>query len=229
MGNFDSLPRGKNEFFHHQEGSEYNREKELFELQITEYINQHGVCCVYYITTYNPNYNRIWGEDNDSFFVRSFDFMAMFELPTEIGVHSVQGFNLQETFHMYTTQKHFSAALRTNGICSQFYDDATPNVGDIIQSKYNHRFWEIVDVSFESRDMFLQTKHTWDLSVIPWVNDHMSLSAATSANMGTILTNQVNTEEIFNIAEIVDEKKEPIKYNPPINQRSNEPNMSGWW
>jgi hypothetical protein len=229
MGNFDNLPRRKNEFFHHQEGECYNSEKELFQLLSTEYINQHGVCCVYYVTTWNVDYNRIWGEDMDRFYVRSFDFMTMFELPTEVGVHSVQGFNLQENFHMYTTRRHFSAALRTNGICPEFYDEDIPVVGDIIQTKYNHRFWEITNAKPVAMDLHLQSKHAWDISVIPWTNEQISLSASTSADLASPLPTQVNTEDIFNISDTVDEKKEPINYDPPDNEQSKDPNMSGWW
>lgn len=231
MGNFDALPRGKNEFFHHQDGECYDKEKELYDLQITEYINHHGVCCIYYITTWNVDHNRIWGEDNDRFYVRSFDFMTMFELPTEMGVHDVQGFNLQETFHMYTSQRHFSAAIRTNGICPQFYDDAKPHVGDVIQSKYNHRFWEIVDVGFETQDMFLQTKHTWDLTVMPWTNEHISFSASTSGDLDAPLPAQVNTDDIFNISDVVDVKKDSdnIKYDKPDTESSKDSELTGWW
>jgi len=218
MGNFDHFPRQKNEFFHHQDGPEYDKEKQLFDLVSTECINFHGVCCKYYKVSWNKDFNAIWGEDSDRFYERTFDFMSMYELPIETGVHGIQGFNLQDQFHIYVTFIHFAAASSVGG------EEIEPSVGDVIQSNYDHRFWEIVNVDSETRDMHLQTKHAWDITVIPWINEHIGISA----DVGSTLQNQVSATDIFDVSDVIDQKATVNKYNDQA-ERSESSIQTGNW
>jgi len=195
----------------------YSSEKNLFDLLATECINFHGICCEYYLTTWDENHNRIWGEDMDRFYVRSFDFMSMMEIPQEIGIHSVQGLNLQDMFHLYVTFKHFQAASGFGEGNVSFQ----PKTGDVIKTKFNERFWEIVDVGQETPDMHLQTKHAWDITVIPWINEQISLTADTTI-IDEPLIEQLSTSDIFDISEEINNKKDVI-------EQSNNTELSGWW
>jgi len=61
----------------------YNNERELFDVLVTEAYNKHGVCMDFYVTSYDKDYDRIWGEDNDRSFTRRFKVMSFYRLPRE--------------------------------------------------------------------------------------------------------------------------------------------------
>jgi hypothetical protein len=199
-------------------GSQYENEKNLYDLLLTESYNKFGVRGQYYITTYDTNYDKIYGEDGNRRFTRKFDIMTYYELPKELELWSKFGIEGLDNFKMYMSKLHYRAA-RTNGNYS--YD--VPRIGDVINIVYNNRYYEIIDIS-EEEEIFLQRKHSWTLTVQVFKDDHMSLDNSLSADD---LTNYINQTDIFDLSATIDNKKTDILYKPPITEVNEDP-MAGW-
>lgn len=191
----------------------YNNERKLFDCLITEAYNQHGVCLVYYVTSYNKNYDKVWGEDNNRFFERKFNFMAYYSLPREEKMWSKFGIQGMDTFSMFVSKLHFRDASTygmTNVNSNQIntYQPYIPLVGDIIKSEYNNYIYEIVEVKEEIGMYLLSKQHIWEFIVKPYKDEHISLSATTSAGMSEISAYTNKSSDVFNISDVVDNKKD---------------------
>jgi len=232
MGNFDSFNRQKNDYFHYQ--SEYDNEKTLYDLMITEAYNLHGVCMTYFVTTYNTQYNRIWGEDNDRRWERQFEFMAYTELPKEETNWTKYGIEPFDTVIVWVSKRHFEEASKYDSAGTKRLELSAyiPKIGDIIRLQYSQYYYEVVDVSQEE-EMFHQTKHSWELTVRPYKNEHLGFQAdefpfQTSASMpGAIAV--TSAADIFDISETINEKKSPIIFSAGPCEAPRNKNKYGWW
>lgn len=172
--NFDSFDRTSalndaNNRFNHQQG--YRQEKTLFSLFTTEAYNMHGVPMYYYVTTYDTNYEKIWGEDNNRRFVRKFKVMAYYELPPEDKVWNKFGIEGLDRFSLFISKRHFNCASQYGG--NSIY---IPKMADIIMADYNRYIYEITEVKEES-GMFLQSKqYVWELIVKPFQDEQISMT-----------------------------------------------------
>ena len=138
--------------------SAYNNERELYEVLQMESFNNFGVQMVYYPVEVNSD--RIFGEQNARVVLRRFDFMAYYELPNEGKKVSVMGITGEDNFPIYISITHFNYASKFDSFgTSGVYEMYTPKIGDIIHSKYNNEYYNIVYVRAED-NMFLQGKHT---------------------------------------------------------------------
>lgn len=175
MGNFDNFDRDKSEFFQYQTTA-YDCERELYEKISAEAININGVEMVYYVLTFDINYNKIWGEDNDRRYERCFAFMSYYELPREDNNATPLGLEPFNVVMITVSQKHFEIASKYDayGYLQPQLSAYKPKIGDIIKSKYNNYFYEIVDVNQEE-NMFLQSKHFWTFTCKPFINEHYDI------------------------------------------------------
>jgi hypothetical protein len=71
--------------------SRYNNEKELYDVLMMESYNDYGVSAVYYKTTYDTNYDKIFGEDRNRMITNRYDIMVYYELPRELEMWSKFG------------------------------------------------------------------------------------------------------------------------------------------
>jgi hypothetical protein len=168
MGNFDTISRLKNAYFHIQD--EYDNEKLLYELLVNEAYNQHGVCMTYYVISYDTSANEVFAEDGTREVDRFFKFMAFYELPREEQLFTKFGIAGLDNFHIYISKRLFETASKYN--CNEApnkFSSITPRVGDIIRSTYNNYLYEIVSVK-DTEQQFLQEQHTWDIIVAPYTN-----------------------------------------------------------
>jgi len=166
MGNFDNLSRQKNSYFQHQ--PEYNNEKLLYQLLVTEMYNLHGVCMTYYSVSFSTSANAIWAEDDKKVIERLFSFMAMYELPREEEAFTKFGVAGIDNFHIFISKRHFEMAstYSTTGLPG-VHESITPRIGDILKANYNDYLYEIVSVK-DTEVQFEQEQHTWDIIVSPF-------------------------------------------------------------
>lgn len=219
MGNFDSFNRDKNSYFNFK-GQEYTRDKQMLSGLVTEAYNKNGVCMDYYITSYDTKYNRIWGEDCNRRFIRNFDFMCYFHLPREEKLWTKFGVEGTDNFPLWIAKKHFRVASSQDGGVEHI-----PKMGDIIRSKYNNYFYEIVEVA-EEVGIWLQSKqHIWEIIVRVFKDEGISTTAETSASAISAFTDK--DSDVFNIKDEVDIEieKDEIAYKPPPEEK---PNNDPW-
>ena len=220
----------------------YNNERSLFDIMGTEFINFHGVAMTYYITTFDLDYDAIWGIDSDRKFIRCFDIMAKFELPSEEDIYTKFSIEGIDTFKLFLTKRHFAAASRQVGtipssvtfestgggrVCPPF-DEYEPKIGDYIKSKYNKLFYEITYIT-DTDEMFLQGKHSWTLTVKVFKDEHIkisdTISEETSAAMSDLDIYTNKDTDLFDMTDNINNKKDDILYNPQSNEK---PKDSAW-
>lgn len=206
----------------------YNNERELFDLMVTEAYNKHGVCMDYYITSFDKSYNKIWGEDNNRRFIRRFQIMAFFNLPREEKLWTKFGLEGMDSFNMYVSKRHFWEASQFDDIQTnpQAFDPYIPRAGDYIFSKYNKFIYEIVEVKDEIMMNLLSKQHVWELMVKPFKDEKIAVTAATSASPIADFTNKKTDK--FDITQTIDDKKIPVKYAPKPTECDNNDPFGNW-
>ena len=226
MGNFDHFNRDKDkDYFDYLD--KYDNEKLLYDLVLTEAYNLHGVCMTYYTTTYDTNYNRIWGEDNDRRFERKFEFMALTELPKEEDNWTKFGIEPFDTVTVWISKRHFNEASKYdyNGRLQPELSPYIPKVSDIIKTQYNDYYYEVVDVGQEE-EMFHREKHSWELTLTPYKNEHISASSPEFDDITNINNNDV---DVLDITSAVDVSKIDIVFSASPNEKPIDRNQNGWW
>jgi len=206
----------------------YNNERELFDVMVTEAYNKHGVCMDFYVTSYDKNYDKIWGEDNARNFVRRFEVMAFFNLPREERLWSKFGIEGMDSFSMYVSKRHFWEASRYDDLQtdSTAYEPYIPKVGDYIYSKFNKYIYEIVEVKDEVMMNLLSKQHVWEFLVKPFKDEKIATSPLTSAAPIADYTNQ--TTDKFDVTGTIDEKKDDVNYNPPGTECDSNDPFGSW-
>lgn len=235
MGNFDTFQRTKNSFFHHQD--QYGNEKTLYSLLLTEAYNLMGVCMDYFTASYDYNDNTVWGEDGNRKFVRKFSFMGYMELPLEQDNWTPFGVEPFDSIKVYISKRHFAAASKYDAYDHrqpELTSYSEPRVGDFVKSNYADYFYEIVDVKHQE-EMFLQTKHAWELTIRPFKDEHLTFSASdysfqTSASVSDILAKS-GQEDSFNLSATIDQKVESddVLYDKLTNETDRNKDKYGWW
>lgn len=212
----NSLP--DNEFF--VVTSAYECEQNLYESLLTEAYNKRGVPCEYYLTSFDTDYNPVFGEDGNREFIRSFPVMTYYELPKELELWSKFGIEGLDNFQMSMSKRHFSAACQAND-----NEYTRPKVGDVIKANYNDRFYEIIDVG-EEEQIFLQKKHTWILTVSVFKDTHIQVNPILSADMIADYTDKET--DIFNLSATIEDEKGDILYDKPCSEEGQN-NVWGEW
>ena len=206
----------------------YNNERELFDVLVTEAYNTHGICMDYYITSYNKQYNKLWGEDNDRRFIRRFQIMTYFTLPREEKLWSKFGIEALDSFSLYVSKRYFWDASRYDDerISSTSFDPYIPKAGDYLYSKYNKYLYEIVEVKDEVMMNLLSKQHVWEFMVKPFKDEKIATTSLTSADPISAFTNQQNDK--FNISDDINNKKLNVNYNQPSTECDPNDPFGNW-
>lgn len=168
MGNFDHLSRLPNRQspFFRPHRAEYDNERKLVSNLLSESFNHNGVACEYFLVSFDPTYDRIFGEDNDQRVERKFQFMGYYELPTEEDRWTPFGIEGLDSFSIYTSYDIFTS---TSGGMSN------PRAGDIIKPLYNDYYYEITAwYDGQPGGNFLQKDNSLEIIVRKFVYNHQS-------------------------------------------------------
>lgn len=224
---FDAFSRiPSNQFFNHLNPN-YNNERILYDLVLTEGYNKHGVCCSYIVLSYNTSYDKIFQEDNNRRIERRFDCMGYFDLPYETRTFS-NSIGWSDVFHIYVSKRHLSAASKIDYVTKlSTYDSYNPKVGDILETAYNGVFYEIISVKAQE-EQFLQQTHSWDFVVRVIRDKSFQFNPATS---GTIqdLSQYMGQEDVFDIGGFIENNKGEVLFNSPSTECSPKDPFNDWW
>jgi hypothetical protein len=195
-----------------KEGTDYNPESELYDLLVTEAFNMHGLPMVYYVTTYNLDYDKLIGEDANRSIQRMFNVQAYYDLPNEQEIWSKWGLEGLDNFHIYISKRHFDGMSKFdqygNPDINLIY---TPQEGDIIKSMYNNYYYEVLTVKHQTNQIHRRV-HIWDLIVKPYKDQHLSVSAAISFDP---VDDEQDLIDIFNLSASVESEKEIREFDDP--------------
>jgi hypothetical protein len=221
MGNFDYFSRDQNTYFD-VNSDQYQNDKDLMSVMINEYYNKYGVCMEYYITTYDTNYDRIWGEDNNRCYIRNFQFMCYYNLPREDKIWTKFGIEGTDEVTIWMSKRHFQAASidPNTGISYE-----RPQVGDIIKSEYSTYFYEITEVSEDIGQYFQSNQFIWELTVRTMKDEYICTAPSLSGSDIAMVT---NLNDIFNIDDNIDIEKEDIIYVPEKGEQPKNDPFGNW-
>ncbi len=227
MANFDYFTRLPSDVYFNHFNPNYDNERLLYDLLITEGYNKHGVCCSYIVTTFNTNYDKLFGEDNNRRFERRFKLMTYFDLPKETRTFNNGGIGWTDVFHIYASIRHFNTASKFDFSGTSAYPSYIPRVGDFLSTDYNNMFYEIISVKMQE-EQFLQHQHSYDFVVKVYRDKSFSFNPSTSGDFND-LSQYVGNEDIFNIGQFINEYKEGIVYKPTISECSPRDPFNDWF
>jgi len=221
MGNFDDFSKDQNPYFDVSSPA-YNNDKSLMAVMVNEVFNKFGVCMEYYITTYDTNYDRVWGEDNNRFYIRNFEFMCKYELPREDKIWSKFGIEGSDEVTIWISKRHFTTASidPNNGVSY-----VRPQIGDIIKADFSNYFYEITEVAEDTGQYFQSNQFIWELSVRAMKDENISTSQELSASDISKVT---NLNDLFNIDNDVDIEKESVIYIPEKGEKPKDDPFGNW-
>ena len=221
---YDNVPNGWFTKTKRADGSDpYANERELFDLWVTEAYNKHGITLTYYAISFDTSHDKLFAEDNDRRVARKFDCMAFYSLPREEKLWSKFGIEGMDSFSMFISKRHFNTVSKYDPSKEEQTqnDSYNPKIGDLVRSQYNNYLYEITDVKEETGMFLLSKQHIWELVVKPFRDEHLNLSASTSADMGAIIP-FIDKDDPFNVKEFVEENKEEVIYNPPPTEKADD-------
>lgn len=221
MGNFEDFSKDQNPYFDVSSPA-YNNDKSLMAVMVNEVFNKFGVCMEYYITTYDTNYDRVWGEDNNRFYIRNFEFMGKYELPREDKIWSKFGIEGSDEVTIWISKRHFTTASidPNNGVSY-----VRPQIGDIIKADFSNYFYEITEVAEDTGQYFQSNQFIWELSVRAMKDENISTSQELSASDISKVT---NLNDIFNIDNDIDIEKESVVYIPETGEKPKDDPFGNW-
>jgi len=221
MGNFDHFNRGPSEYFNFDDNT-YDNERNLVSVLINEYYNKFGVCLDYYITSYDTSYDKIWGEDNNRRYIRNFEVQGYLDIPKEDKIWSKFGIEGTDEVRVWISKRNFEASSidKTN---TQIYK--APQIGDIIRTDYSNYFYEITEVAEDSGNYFQSRQHVWELTIRPMKNENIESSPGVS---GTPIEQITSLDDIFDIKNTVDVKKDDVLYEPESGEQPNKDPFGNW-
>lgn len=208
----------------------YTMEKSMISHWNTELWNQHGASLIYYVTDYNTDYDRVFGEDRDRSIIRSFKVQGYTELPLEVEHVTIFGIDGQDNFKVFVAQGHFAVASTVDdtGLSINYYPAIEPNIGDIIQFRSNQRFYEIVEVK-DVEGTQLQSRTTWTLFLRVYKDLRLNVQRFQPPIPSTLARNVEisavnNQDDLFKINDSITSASTTFSYNASANLEQIPPN-----
>jgi len=211
--NYSNINKGRSKYFNYS-GPEYDKERKLLSSFIIEGINTFGMCCEFYIATYDTKFDPIFGEDGNRRFERSFDIMSYTKQPLENKIWTKDGIVLIDNFSLWSSKKHFKDASMVGNNLEYF----PPKMGDVLRTNFNNSFYEITEV-VESDTTYLQSRQfAWEFIVKPFKDELIKTSDNTKDSSIANYTNKA--KDIFDITNTVDLKAEKTMYRPKLGEKA---------
>jgi hypothetical protein len=217
----------------------YDNEKLLYNKLTSEAFDQHGVKGDWYAVDYSLANEKIYGEDNSRKIKYTFPLKVYMELPFEQRQYNQWGMEELDNFVIYCNHYQFEQYATRSGHAGYI-----PNAGDFFRPHYNGVIYEVISV-IDTEDQFLNTQHTWRLTLRVFRNEMLTTTSAVSAENLTTYdnTNGVPTEpptqlqpisayttsgsDTLQQNDIIDEEKVDVLYDDPNPPSGNDP-FNGW-
>lgn len=228
-----------NDYFHFQEDNSYESEKATYDILQTEALVKFGTPMVYYIVSYNENYDPIFGEDDNRRVERKFPFKGHFTFLPDSHTVSIFGIESLDQYDVLVSMSHFEQAskydLDNNNFpvspeSEKIFESHEPAIGDIVYTKYNGKFYEIVNLNMEA-NMFHDKKFTWTITIKPIKLESLATNPIYTSGMPEIESLRLRLDTIVETQkEAIEEEKEKVIYSPKTGEKpSKQPDLGSWW
>jgi hypothetical protein len=164
----------------HKGQSDYDNDRKLLDHLNSEFVNLNGMVGEYYVTTYDKDHDRVYGEDNDRKYTRKFDFMfftdEMYEpdYTSKFSMYSDNsntldiskvGFLEASTYGSTGDEKYIDIKNGYTIDPTLRFEEYQPKIGDYVKVKSVGLFYEISNV--KNRMTSLQGSSFWQLTLLP--------------------------------------------------------------
>lgn len=200
--------------------SYYDGLRETYQLLTDDYILKFGVPTQYYYVSYNEDYDRIWGEDNNRYVLKVWDnVMCWYKMQRDNQFWNKFGKDNQIKFTMYIPKKHFESVT----------DGYIPQAGDLFIENSTGRIMEILDRTEGGDDAsWLQSKrYLWEIDVV--VYNRVERLGFADETKNSLLAKLINTNvDRYDVTNDIDNKKESVLYDPKPNEKAQQNPWSTW-
>ena len=190
-----------------------DKESQMFDNIIDNSFNMYGVDAVWYPVDYSTNNERTFGEDNNRKVLRNFktkyyneDLNSNLTDNQQWNKWGIEGIDNAKIWIGKNSFHQHSQLNMLGRIASRPY---LPKPGDIMLSKHLDVFYEVVEVK-DRVELFLQRSHAWEITIRPMTNKHFTIDPSLS---GDLIETIINSEDVLEQNEYIDEKKSDILYN----------------
>lgn len=155
-----------------------DNERGLYDSLLTDTYNKFASVWVYYPTSYNITYDRVFKEDQNKYVLRAFSAMGYIEdIPAEHKSYNPEGVVGIDIFRAYFSISHFTEASTYSGNTSAVYGSIRPLVGDICYLTPNGVFYEIINVK-DTIEQFMNRPNNYELTLRVFRDNKMTVSAS---------------------------------------------------
>lgn len=218
------MSRERNPYFNYMSDT-YNTERDMISVMINEAYNKFGVCFVYYVSTYDLKYDRIWGEDNNRRFIRNFNVNGYFTLPKEEKMWSKFGIEGMDDITLWISKRHFDWVSKDKINNEDF---PRPRIGDVLRSEYENYYYEIVEVAEDTGNYLQSMQHLWELQLRVFKDENVSVDMSTSLSADHIADYTAKPSDIFDIRNYIDTHKEAVLYKPKPGETPKDDPFGAW-
>src|SRR5574343_81177 len=154
-----------------------DNERELYSTLITDTYNKFACVWIYYPTSYNITYDRVFKEDQNKYVIRAFSAMGFVEdIPAEHKSYNLEGIIGLDIVRAYFSIAHFTEASTYSGISSGIYGSYSPTVGDICYLTSNSAFYEVINVK-NTVEQFMNRPNNYEVTMRVFKDNKMTVSA----------------------------------------------------
>ena len=217
----------------HKGQAKYNNDRKLLDHLNAEFVNLNGMVGEYYITTYDKDYDRIWGEDNDRRYVRKFDFMFFSDEMYEPDYsNNMFGLWADDSVTLDVAKTGFLDASTyvsagdvpyidiENGFTKEDkrFEPYAPKVGDYIKVKSVGLFYEVN--SIKNRSTSLQGSSFWQLTLVPMKEENSNVvddrngEADKMREIAQVGKQRKEDLDLFDMSQVIEDEHNDIAFTP---------------
>ena len=157
-----------------------DNEKDTVDSAINDAYDLFGLKCVYYRVTEDLKRDKLYGEDQLRYILRSWYFNGYIQsLPPNVRIYQLQGIWGDDTVKMFASIDAFNYFSTYGGVdknTPEVYAPQPPSIGDIIYIPANNYFYEIRDVKYYEEAFGLKP-HTYTFTLKMYKDNKYTISA----------------------------------------------------
>lgn len=212
-----------------------DNERNLYDTLMTDSFNKFACVWIYYPTTYNIIYDRVFKEDRNKFIIRGFSAMGYIDdIPSNHKTWNIEGIIGQDIVRAYFSIAHFKDVSTYQNNDQNVYPKYSPQVGDICYLTPNSMFYEVINVK-TTVEQFLNRSHNYELTLRVFRDDKMTVSADSPTLINdpilTICASEVSattpTVDFLSVNSFVDDTVIPIEYSDKPGEKKSD-SFGGW-
>lgn len=208
----------------------YDGENAVYQSLLEETYNAAPIAAVFYVVAFDTSHDPVNGENPTRKIMRKFNFNGWTDNLPGLDVSFSTGFGgmrYMEKFRLNISKTHFrKQSKKAPDDGESIYPEYIPRGGEYIMLKYDKTYYEITLVEQEYGNLLRSNSYVFQLK--RYEDDHARFDSSTSATMVNDIASVVDIDDIFNIADFVDDIKDEVLYEPEDDEEEENDPFAGW-